>query len=177
MNKSQFSEVDNWLAPCMFYLSVTYLVLLASVMVLWIDVPRVAERIPEEAVEAELDEFDFANYLSEEELEFERAAFAWGNACGILILVIWPIFVGEQIYYLLRSRREGEFGRKHPFWWVFCLIPPLRMCAISREEGKRIWLPRLGWQDVDRNLQRRLERAFSFPMIWIALLILPVLLF
>jgi voltage-gated potassium channel len=38
-----------------------------------------------------------------------------------------------------------------------------------------IWLPRLGWQRPDRELRKRLERAFSAPMMVIAAMILPVL--
>ncbi len=41
--------------------------------------------------------------------------------------------------------------------------------------GGRIWLPWIGWQQINRDLRRRLERAFSIPMIVIALMILPLL--
>ena len=39
-----------------------------------------------------------------------------------------------------------------------------------------MWLPGLGWRQVNKRLRRRLERQFSVPMILIALMILPVLL-
>jgi hypothetical protein len=38
-----------------------------------------------------------------------------------------------------------------------------------------MWLPPLGWQTVDRELRRKLERIFSIPMIIMALMVLPLL--
>jgi voltage-gated potassium channel len=41
--------------------------------------------------------------------------------------------------------------------------------------GERIWLPRLGWTFVDRDLADRMDRALNLPMILIALCIVPLL--
>jgi voltage-gated potassium channel len=81
----------------------------------------------------------------------------------------------EQAAHFLLMRRGDAFARVHPNWWLFCIAPPARLCARHRRNKQLIWFPRWGWQIVDRALQRRLERAFSVPMICIALLILPVL--
>lgn len=196
----------NWaLGPGMYYLGVTFLLLLASVMVLWIDVPRVIEsgEMLEEGFE--LPE------LSAEELAFEETAYNWGKFAGIVLLIIWPVFIAEHIYHLLRLASFRRFHTEHPFWWGICLIPPLRIAARRRsselslngalsEEGSAgqasagesrsagstlglenplgqgaVWLPGYGWKNVNRELRRELERAFSIPIIWIALMILPVL--
>lgn len=173
MNNAGDNKVSHqweliWLGPAMFYLSLGFLALLATIMVLWIDVPRVVE------IAEVLEDGQFMQ-LSEEELAFESIAFSWGKFCGISLLLMWPIFVAEQLFYFLRSEPQKSFFRNYPYWFLFCLLPPLRLCAQRREDINQIWLPQFGWCVVDRNLRRKLERIFSFPMIGIALLILPVL--
>ncbi len=97
----------------------------------------------------------------------EIRAFLW------LYLVLWIPFLLEcAVQSWLLGRRSA---RDHARALVICLLPPLRLAARRWSDPGRVWLPRLGWQTVDRDLHRRLERAFSVPMIIIALLILPVL--
>lgn len=156
--------------PGMYYLGLAFLLLLATIMVLWIDVPRVVESIevPEEGAEPIT--------LSEAELRFEETAYNWGRFAGLLLLFIWPVFIAEYAFHFLRLGSFEKFFKQHPFWWAICLIPPLRIGARRRtQETDQIWLPRYGWMSVNRELRRELERAFSVPIIWIALLILPVL--
>ncbi len=161
----------------MFYLSLLFLALLASIMVLWIDVPRVVEVSGSHgAGEQEFgDPFEPVVQLSEAEIAFERSAFKWGELCGWGILFLWPIFWAEQLFLWWQCPSTSAYWRRHPLGWLFCIVPPLRLCAHRREEKESVWLPHLGWRTVDRPLRRRLERLFSFPMIGIALLILPVL--
>lgn len=64
------------------------------------------------------------------------------------------------------------YGWRRHLW--YCLIPPLRMGGRDHVDGDAIWLPHLGWHRVDRHLQARLEKAFSGPMILIALAVLPL---
>ena len=111
--------------------------------------------------------------LSEAQILFDTAAYEWGVLCGFFLLALWPLFIAEQLWIGI----QGAAGPRHRFYaWLFCLIPPLRLCARQRiHDIDHIWFPWGGWQPVDRQLQRRLERLFSIPMIWIALLILPVL--
>lgn len=160
----------------MFWLSLACLALTASILVLWIDVPRVTDTV--EFLE-ELESTVSTNTENSTTVlpvdEFALASFVWGERVFYLILWIWPIFVGEQLLHFLRAKRGETFWRQHRYWWAFCLCPPLRMCARHRGSRDRIWLPTLGWQIADQNLVRRLECAFSMPMIGIALLILPVL--
>ncbi len=155
----------------MFYTTLVYLGLLAAVLVLWIDVPRVIE------VNEVVAESPAARMLpaSDVELAFEEASFAWGKVCGLGLLLLWPVFIAEQAFYFVTSCSRRAFAVEHPRWWLFCVLPPLRLCAHWRGQNEQVWLPRLGWQTVDRGLRKRLERNFSLPMIWIALLILPVL--
>lgn len=165
------------LNPWMFYLSLAFLVLLAALMVLWIDVPRVVESYDLNLAESyELDALDEElPFISEEERLFEEVAFIWGLRIGCVLLLMWPLFIAEQVvlYFLLPTGQSMD--RQYPFWLSVCLFPPLRLCARHRTNRQMVWLPNLGWQPVGRYLQRRLERAFSIPMVWIALLILPVL--
>jgi hypothetical protein len=58
---------------------------------------------------------------------------------------------------------------------AFALVPPLRMGRRSRARPNHIWLPLLGWREVDNRLRRTLERFFSVPMIGVALMVLPLL--
>jgi voltage-gated potassium channel len=90
-----------------------------------------------------------------------------------LYLALWMPFLGECALHLRLAGRPlpREYGRAA----ALCLLPPLRMAARRWTDRTQVWLPGLVWQTVDRNLRRRLERAFSVPMIVIALLILPVL--
>jgi hypothetical protein len=71
--------------------------------------------------------------------------------------------------------------RERPAWQsavscVACvLLPPLRMGCRSQVRPNHVWLPGLGWQEINGRLRRTLEHVFSVPMIFFALLVLPVL--
>ena len=169
---SPTDQLADALAPIMFWLSLASLALTAAVLVLWIDVPRVDEtyELPEASMASTA-----SSMIVDPSDEFAVTAMAWGVAAFGLLIGMWPIFTAEQILYFVKTKRGESFHRQHRYWWAFCLCPPLRMCARHRGSRERIWLPKLGWQVADHRLIRRLERAFSLPMIGIALLILPVL--
>ena len=95
--------------------------------------------------------------------------YSWG------ILLLWPGFVAESIAQIALWDRNSADQRVLWRAVLNALCPPLRMGARSPAMNGRVWLPKLGWQDVDRELVRRLERFFSVPMIVVALMILPVL--
>lgn len=141
-------------------------------MVLWLDVPRTVEAydLQEQGLLTEID-----RSAGSPQDGFAVTALQWGDTTFRLILWVWPLFIAEQAWHFFSTRRGESFRHQHRYWWAFCLCPPLRMCARHRGSRDRIWLPWLGWQIADHALQRRLERAFSLPMIGIALLILPVL--
>ncbi len=170
------SLLAEWTYPVMFYLSVAFLAVLSALLVLWIYVPITvnADELPGTDTEKAA---AIAAVLTEEELLLEAAAYRWGVLCAAILGIMWPVFVAERLFdRLLRLKLGLDPSR---LWWVSCIAPPLRLCAHRRtfasDEGEQIWFPRAGWKTVDRKLQRELEKAFSLPMIFIALLILPVL--
>jgi hypothetical protein len=88
---------------------------------------------------------------------------------------LWLVFLVEA-GFRFRLRDPGR-----PAWKpllaaaVCCLLPPLRMGCRSQTRPNHVWLPGLGWQEINNRLRRTLERAFSVPMIFFALLVLPLL--
>ncbi|MFI4874279.1 MAG: hypothetical protein ACIALR_03045 [Blastopirellula sp. JB062] len=84
-------------------------------------------------------------------------------------LLMFPIFVAEAIahYWIGSPRWKTALYRS--------LLPPLRLAARDHETGNAMWLPMLGWREVDDDLHKDVERAFSGPMIIVALMILPLL--
>lgn len=171
--------MPDWTHPAMFYLSLVFLFLVSALLVFWIYFPIVSEQeieLMELATETrnvqELQRFE----LSDEELRLEGIAYQWGVACATLIVLIWPVFIIERLIDRVCRLQNGL--KPNPLWWMICFIPPLRLCSrrlTQSGDATEIWFPRAGWKVVSRHLQRELERAFSVPMICIALLILPVL--
>lgn len=100
-------------------------------------------------------------------LSWEARFYFWAY------LGLWMVFVAECVLQLslARTRWRADLGRA----LLVCLLPPFRMGARRWTDTTQIWLPMVGWQTADRALFQRLERAFSRPMIFVALLILPVL--
>lgn len=100
----------------------------------------------------------------------EAVAIFWG------LVLLWPVFILESLVRLFVCRRPGTTwrGRLAVFLGV-CLFPPFRLGGRAYADPTTIWLPRLGWTKVDRDLRTRLERFFCLPMIVIALLVLPFL--
>jgi voltage-gated potassium channel len=90
------------------------------------------------------------------------------------LAVLWPVFVGEAIVGVLRRDRTKPLRPVVLRAVLVSLMPPFRMGLTDPRVGK-IWLPRLGWQPPGKDLYKRIDRAFSGPMILFALLILPVL--
>jgi voltage-gated potassium channel len=87
--------------------------------------------------------------------------------------LLWLVFLLEAALRLfLRDGRQGVRGLTSAV--VGGLLPPLRMASRSPVAPDHIWLPGLGWQKIDAPLRRRLERFFSVPMIFFALMVLPL---
>jgi hypothetical protein len=88
---------------------------------------------------------------------------------------LWVVFLLEGIIrFRLRDRARPPW---HPLWSAAAcaLLPPLRMGCRSQVRPNHVWLPRLGWQEVNNHLRLTLERVFSVPMICFALLVLPLM--
>lgn len=91
------------------------------------------------------------------------------NICEWGLALLYPLFVLEWIAHLV-MRSPG--WKQH---LLFCLIPPLRIGARDHKQGKCVWLPWIGWRERDRPLFNQIEKAFSIPMILMALMVLPLM--
>jgi voltage-gated potassium channel len=105
--------------------------------------------------------------------ERPRAQLVPGSLLVWVFFCLWVLIAGEALlgYWRSSDYSGAGAGRLLLIW----LIPPYRLALATHPGGPCIWLPQLGWQAVDRELYLRLERAFSIPMLFIALLILPIL--
>ncbi len=149
----------------MFSLAMIYLVCLAVLVVIWVDLPGLQERA-EQVIDAD----------SLEAAEMAVVApYGLEGAVLLVMLGIWCVVAGEAIVHWVTRPWDREHLRHHLHSVLFCICPALRMCARSPEMHGRIWLPGLGWRRGGRRLQRQLERHFSVPMMVIALLIMPIL--
>ena len=91
-----------------------------------------------------------------------------GFCCLLGIGLLYPLFVIEAVvHYAAGSRNMGQH-----IWYL--IMPIFRLCGRDHVHGTQVWLPRLGWQESNRALEKQLARRFSVPMIIIALLVLPV---
>ncbi len=170
--KADRRRFTDLLAPFMFGCSLAFLALVAAIVVLVIDVPRVNESI---STDDDLKTLLFTEQLAlDRELSYEKHSHSWGHTIGLILLGLWPVFFAELLKDFWLRNRSLPFFAQHRFAWLFCVFPPLRVCRRDREED-RIWFPFLGWQKANYQLRKRLERAFSVPMFFVALLILPVL--
>ena len=101
------------------------------------------------------------------------ATMLWLYLGGLLLL--WPLFLVEgalRVFFLSPPERSIK---NITLTLVPSLLPPLRMAVQGVRRPGEMWLPGLGWQVVDYDLRKTLELFFSVPMIFMALLILPVL--
>ncbi len=142
------------LSPPMFALSLLFLGMIAALIVLWVDVPRL-ERISTD--------LQVTNSM----------ATSVGQGLVYGCILIWPLFWFDFVVARLLCPPEHRRWRDGI---LACLIPPLRMGARNPEMDLRIWMPTWAWCEVDDDLRKRLGKAFGGPMIIIALMILPILL-
>lgn len=101
----------------------------------------------------------------------------WDEPEAIWILgglaILWLIlFVDTAIRFRLR---RGPVTWKELAGVTACsLVPALRLACRSSDRPNQIWLPVLGWRNIDGHQRRTLERFFSVPMIAFALMVLPL---
>jgi len=94
---------------------------------------------------------------------------------GGAVLVVWPLFLLEAWMRCRLAWQRGEKLYGVLLAVMVLLVPPLRLGFRGYYRREEIWLPILGWQKADKQLYRQLERAFSVPMILLALMVLPIL--
>ncbi len=89
-----------------------------------------------------------------------------------LLAVVWLPFLVESLAALLvLPPYPGKLKRI----LIVLAFPPARLGISPTAPGGWIWLPRLGWRRKTPSLYRYMERVLALPMLWVALLILPLL--
>ena len=166
---SPASNAAEKLAKPMFCLSLVFLVLLAGLVVAWVDV--LPDPVDKELISAAQSAAVFSDDF------WQHPALQTGYLLLGLLLVIWPLFLIEALYVRWLSKgRPDESNRKRGLDWFCVVCPPLRLGKSIPAKSGQIWLPRMGWRSPGKALHKELERIFSKPMLIVALLILPVLL-
>ena len=96
-----------------------------------------------------------------------------GYLPGTLLLALW---VPLGIDALVGFARRGDFSRPATQRLLLLLaIPPFRIALSPYGAESCVFLPMLGWQRADVDLYERMERTFGIPMLFMAVLILPIL--
>jgi hypothetical protein len=90
------------------------------------------------------------------------------------LLGLWPVFVAEAVWGVLRRDRAKPLRPVLLRALLVIVMPPWRMAQACPRTGL-VWLPRIGWAEPSKELYKRVDRAFSGPMLLFAFLILPVL--
>jgi voltage-gated potassium channel len=161
-------------APFMFAMSLIFLANTATLIVLWVDVPRLREAYGASLESAtSVDRPVNRAATLADDLTVETRALQLGLISLGIAGVLWPVFLIEHFLYRFCGGASPRHDRSG-LW--SCLFPPLRLAAPNHALAHQIWLPWLGWSRVNDSLRERLERAFGWPMILIALMILPILL-
>ncbi|MBF0188949.1 MAG: hypothetical protein HQL50_13590 [Magnetococcales bacterium] len=94
---------------------------------------------------------------------------------GVIYGVLWIPFLMEAILFSLLCRGHPPVCTRTARFWIPVLIPPLRISRRSAACQESVWLPRYGFVVSSQALKEEVEEAFSMPMLFFALLILPVL--
>jgi hypothetical protein len=93
---------------------------------------------------------------------------------SIGIFTLWPFFAAEAWIGFLRRDRSKPARSALLRALLVTFLPPYRL-GTPHPRTCFVWLPRLGWQKPGKALYKRLDTAFSGPMLLFAFLILPVL--
>jgi len=176
-----FQRSDEYAAP-MFGLSLVFVVLLAALIVVWVDIPRVAElsalAVETSAESSGVDDAKTQDMTAQSSLLVERTD-NFGKGLQLALFVIWPLFWLEYLVSRWRGNSRDQpkaLSRGGAIRLLACLLPPLRLAAPVTAMNGKVWLPKLGWRVPGKVLSKKLERMFSGPMLIIAMLILPILL-
>lgn len=159
------------IAPLMFWGAVFFLILVAAMLVLVVDVPRVdassavgkGDILDHEPTTIVVHSWDDEVLLA----TVITSTFIW---------LLWPIFLFESLWVLWCSKSLAIPRRWRWQWIAIGICPPLRLAAPHLLLEGRRWLPWIGWCESGYKVYRRVEKNFSFPMVMAASCILPVLL-
>jgi hypothetical protein len=89
--------------------------------------------------------------------------------CASAALMVYPAHWFEVFTYWQRGSVRWHQRL------LYCVLPPLRLGARDQATGQMVWLPGLGWQQVNRALVHRVTKALNWPMIGLALVVLPLI--
>ena len=88
LSKADRRRLTDILAPWMFGCSLAFLALVAAIVVLVIDVPRVNEAISNSEEPMKLVEIE--QLALDRELAYEALSHRWGTPIGMVMLCLWP---------------------------------------------------------------------------------------
>jgi voltage-gated potassium channel len=90
------------------------------------------------------------------------------------LFALWIVFLADYIILLIALRGSRRYRTKAGQGSLVVLFPVYRL-SISTFDQPKLWIPFLGWRARDRALEKKLARFFSLPMIFVALMVLPIL--
>ncbi len=85
---------------------------------------------------------------------------------------LWAAIALEALW-ALRRRRGAASGAWRRVLLV-CLLPPCRAAVCPEAPASFVWIPGRGWRARSEALFEELERRAALPMLWAALLVVPV---
>jgi len=145
---SDHQKKASAIAPLMFGLSVVFVVLLAMLIVLSLDIPRVAELAvagsfdSEEALIAATDDGSISAMVEKNALV--ARAEPWVHKTVMALMCLLPLFWLEYLYSYRFKGEQSPIKFGGLFRLFACVVPPLRLAAPSAAHGGKIWLPRWG---------------------------------
>ena len=179
MKESLLSKIGNalnrfspqpakWLAVPMFCLSLLFLVLLAGLTVVWVDMAT-TNVLPVESSFVT----DLANQAPVTDLFAElRESANWaGYVLFGMLLATWPVFWAEPLlcrWFGRKQESNTKVSWSTDLWSAIC--PPLRLAKPIAEMGGQIWLPRIGWHSPGKPLAKMLDKVISKPMLCLSLI-------
>lgn len=169
------------LAFPMFCCSLLFLILLAGLTVVWVDMATL-DLTPLNTEAMAVDEVQVVEPLPVSPASnLPEASRGWAIVTGDVLwgamLLIWPCFWIEPLLCRWCRKTDATHSKcsiRSELWPAIC--PPLRLAKPITAMGGKIWLPQMGWKQPGKPLAKALEKVFSKPMLVIAMLILPILL-
>lgn len=96
------------------------------------------------------------------------------EAMYVGLIGLWPLFAVEAVVSLFRKSPARSWRPVIGRAVLILLFPPYRIGRTHPGTGLA-WFPRIGWVAPSKETYTRIDRGFSTPMLFVALLILPVL--
>lgn len=92
-----------------------------------------------------------------------------------VLLGIWGVFLADYVIYLLAMQGKRHYLKRALYGLLVAFFPTFRLGVPPFKRVDDIWIPFLGWRERGRELEKKLAEAFSLPMIFVVLLVLPIL--